>query len=99
MAECYLTNQCQSLLQDTGSTDVSLNNVMYRQTVASGTIKNASLDYYSRIAFMDLCEGTRNAYLTLSGDVESEYELEPGGFYDGIYSLNYNGTIALSYSI
>lgn len=25
MAECYLTNQCQSLLQDTGSTDVSLN--------------------------------------------------------------------------
>ena len=80
-----------------------LNNIMSRQTVASGTIKNAStqdLDYYSRIAFTTLCKGTRNVYLTLSGSgIKSEYELEPGGFYDGIYSLNYNGKTALSYSI
>ena len=78
-----------------------LDNVLHRQTVVSGTIENATiqnLDYYSRKAFKELCKGTRNAYLTLSGDIESEYELEPEGFYDGIYSLNYNGKTALSYN-
>lgn len=80
-----------------------LDNAMSRKTIASGTIENGitkSLDYYSRTAFINLCEGTRNAYLTLSGDgVESEYELEPGGFYNGLYCLNYNGKNALRYSI
>ena len=80
-----------------------LDNAMSRETIASGTIKDGAtknLDYYSRQAFIYLCNGTRNAYLTLSGDgVESEYELEPGGFYDGLYYLNYNGKNALRYSI
>lgn len=80
-----------------------LDNAMSRETIASGTIKNGvteNLDYYSRTAFVDLCKGTRKAYLTLSGGgVESEYELEPGGFYNGLYYLNYNGKNALRYSI
>lgn len=43
--------------------------------------------------------GTRNAYLKLHGANTSEYELEPGGFADGIYSLKYNGKDALKYNI
>lgn len=85
----------------------SVNNIMFRGEVAAGTIyRDASIDYriedqdaYSKKAFQHLCEGTRNAYLKLYGENTSEYELEPGGFADGIYSLKYNGKDALRYNI
>ena len=85
----------------------SINNIMFRGVVASGTInRDPSIDFriedqdaYSKRAFQYLCEGTRNAYLKLYGANTSEYELEPGGFADGIYSLKYNGKDALKYNI
>ena len=79
-----------------------LDNNMSRQTFAYGTIEDGAtqnIDHYSIRAFTCLCTGTRNVYLTLiGGGVESEYELEPGGFYNGLYDLKYNGKIALRYS-
>ena len=87
---------------------VNLNGNMFRGEVAGGTIyrgtdtsfaNTENLDTYSIRAFQSLCKGTRNAYLTLYGKNTSKYELEPGGFADGIYSLNYNGKAALQYSI
>ena len=87
---------------------VNLNGTMFRGEVAGGTIyrgtdtsfaNTENLDTYSIRAFQSLCKGTRNAYLTLYGKNTSKYELEPGGFADGIYSLNYNGKAALQYSI
>ena len=87
---------------------VNLNGTMFRGEVAGGTIyrgtdtsfaNTENLDTYSIKAFQSLCKGTRNAYLTLYGKNTSKYELEPGGFADGIYSLNYNGKAALQYSI
>lgn len=85
----------------------SINNIMFRGVVASGTIyRDSSIDFrienqdpYSKRAFQHLCNGTRNAYLKLHGANTSEYELEPGGFADGIYSLKYNGKDALKYNI
>ena len=85
----------------------SINNIMFRGVVASGTIyRDSSIDFrienqdpYSKRAFQYLCNGTRNAYLKLHGANTSEYELEPGGFADGIYSLKYNGKDALKYNI
>lgn len=85
----------------------SMNNIMFRGVVASGTIyRDSSIDFrienqdpYSKRAFQSLCNGTRNAYLKLHGANTSEYELEPGGFADGIYSLKYNGKDALKYNI
>lgn len=85
----------------------SINNIMFRGEVAGGTIyRDSSIDFriedqdtYSKRAFQHLCDGTRNAYLKLYGENTSEYELEPGGFADGIYSLNYNGKAALNYNI
>jgi hypothetical protein len=85
----------------------SIDNIMFRGEVAAGTIyRDASIDYriedqdaYSKRAFQHLCEGTRNAYLKFYGENTSEYELEPGGFTDGIYSLKYNGKDALQYNI
>lgn len=85
----------------------SINNIMFRGVVASGTIyRDSSIDFrienqdpYSKRAFQHLCNGTRNAYLKLYGANTSEYELEPGGFADGIYSLKYNGKDALKYNI
>lgn len=85
----------------------SINNIMFRGVVASGTIyRDSSINFrienqdpYSKRAFQHLCNGTRNAYLKLHGANTSEYELEPGGFADGIYSLKYNGKDALKYNI
>lgn len=85
----------------------SINNIMFRGVVANGTIyRDSSIDFrienqdpYSKRAFPYLCNGTRNAYLKLYGANTSEYELEPGGFADGIYSLKYNGKDALKYNI
>lgn len=85
----------------------SINNIMFRGVVASGTIyRDSSIDFriedqdtYSKRAFQHLCKGTRNAYLKLYGANTSEYELEPGGFADGIYSLKYNGKDVLKYNI
>lgn len=85
----------------------SINNIMFRGVVASGTIyRDSSIDFriedqdtYSKRAFQYLCKGTRNAYLKLYGANTSEYELEPGGFADGIYSLKYNGKDVLKYNI
>lgn len=77
----------------------SINNIMFRGKIAAGTIyRDPSIDFriedqdtYSKRAFQHLCKGTRNAYLKFYGENTSEYELEPGGFADGIYSLKYNG--------
>lgn len=85
----------------------SINNIMFRGEVANGTIyRDSSIDFriedqdtYSKRAFDYLCQGTRNAYLKLYGENTSEYELEPGGFADGIYSLKYNGKDALRHNI
>lgn len=85
----------------------SVNNIMFRGEVAAGTIyRDSSIDFrienqdvYSKRAFTDLCTGARNAYLKLYGKNASEYELEPGGFAGGIYSLKYNGKDALQYGI
>lgn len=86
----------------------SINNIMFRGEIAGGTIyrgtdtsfaNTENLDTYSIRAFHSLCKGTRNAYLTLYGENTSKYELEPGGFANGIYSLNYNGKAALRHSI
>ena len=86
----------------------NLNGTMFRGEIAGGTIyrgtdtsfaNTENLDTYSIRAFQSLCKGTRNAYLTLYGENTSKYELEPGGFAYGIYSLNYNGKAALQYSI
>lgn len=86
----------------------NLNGTMFRGEVAGGTIyrdtdtsfaNTENLDTYSIKAFQSLCKGTRNAYLTLYGKNTSKYELEPGGFANGIYSLNYNGKAALQFSI
>lgn len=85
----------------------SVNNIMFRGEVVSGTIyRDSSIDFriekqdsYSKRAFNDLCTGARNAYLKLYGKNTSEYELEPGGFADGIYSLKYNGKDALKHNI
>lgn len=85
----------------------SVNNIMFRGEVAAGTIyRDSSIDFrienqdsYSKRAFNGLCTGARNAYLKLYGENTSEYELEPGGFADGVYSLKYNGKDALKHSI
>lgn len=85
----------------------NLNGTMFRGEVAGGRIyRDTSIDFkiedqdnYSKRVFQSLCTGTRNAYLKLSGESTSEYELEPGGFDDGIYSLKYNGKAALKYNI
>lgn len=85
----------------------NLNGNMFRGAIAGGTIyrgtdtlfaNTENLDTYSIKAFQSLCKGTRNAYLTLYGKNTSKYELEPGGYADGIYYLNYNGKAALRYS-
>lgn len=85
----------------------SINNIMFRGEVASGTIyRDPSIDFriekqddYSKRAFNGLCTGARKAYLKLYGENTSEYELEPGGFADGVYSLKYNGKDALKHNI
>lgn len=85
----------------------SVNNIMFRGEVAAGTIyRDSSIDFrienqdsYSKRAFNGLCTGARNAYLKLYGENTSEYELEPGGFADGVYSLKYNGKDALKHNI
>lgn len=85
----------------------SVNNIMFRGEVAAGTIyRDPSIDFrienqdsYSKRAFNGLCTGARNAYLKLYGENTSEYELEPGGFADGVYSLKYNGKDALKHNI
>lgn len=85
----------------------SINNIMFRGEVAAGTIyRDSSIDFrienqdsYSKRAFNGLCTGARNAYLKLYGENTSEYELEPGGFADGVYSLKYNGKDALKHNI
>lgn len=85
----------------------SVNNIMFRGEVAAGTIyRDSSIDFrienqdsYSKRAFKGLCTGARNAYLKLYGENTSEYELEPGGFADGVYSLKYNGKDALKHNI
>lgn len=85
----------------------SVNDIMFRGEVAAGTIyRDSSIDFrienqdhYSKRAFNNLCTGARNAYLKLYGENTSEYELEPGGFADGVYSLKYNGKDALKHNI